>query len=480
MRARKPNLLFVFSDQHRWCDMGAYGNSEVQTPNFDAFADRAVRFENCISNSPLCVPARGSMLTGLMPIRHRAVTNDLPIDPEAESVARVMERNGYHTGYVGKWHLRGVPRRSPVVREHRLGFDEWNVCNSSHRYMKAFYYDADNEKVEIDGYEPIAQTDLAIDFVERNRDRPWGLVLSWGPPHDPYHQVPDTYLDMYDPDRITLRSNVPERIRVYQRKNTPLMFRLLYRLLFRTGPTTDRAKIRQDLQGYYAHITALDEQFGRLLESLRRTGQLENTIVVYTSDHGDMLGSQGFTNKQLPYEESIRVPLLVSYEGVTKATTTDELVGLVDLPVSLMGLMGMRFTTDVDGQDLHELFVSEGARGRGECYISDLVPAHAAAFRGSTSWRGVRTREYTFSRTPFDEGTMLYDNLRDLQQQRNLIGNPAYAEVQDRLLRLTNAYAEKHDGVMPFDDLLRKYDLVDEWNRSQKTMRLPTIPVQHA
>src|SRR5690554_3548663 len=190
----KPNVLLVFSDQHRYCDLGCYGNTEVITPNFDAFAEKAAVFTNCISNSPLCVPIRGSMMTGLMPHNHRAITNDLPIDTSLESIATVMNRNGYHTGYIGKWHLGGVPRERAIKEDERLDFTEWKVCNCNHDYYGGYYYDENNIKHVITGYEPIGQTDMAIEFIERNNDKPWGLVLSYGPPHDPYFKVPDEYL----------------------------------------------------------------------------------------------------------------------------------------------------------------------------------------------------------------------------------------------------------------------------------------------
>ena len=133
-RGERPNLLFVFSDQHRYCDLACNGNHQIVSPHFDAFAEKALSFRNCISNSPVCVPARGSLMTGLYPLRHRAVSNDLPIDPGLHSIAHQMNRHGYRTGYIGKWHLGGIPRDAPVPKGARLGFGEWKVCNCNHHY----------------------------------------------------------------------------------------------------------------------------------------------------------------------------------------------------------------------------------------------------------------------------------------------------------------------------------------------------------
>ncbi len=457
-RAGRPNVLFVFSDQHRWCDLGCYGNPDVRSPHLDAFAATAVRCNGCVANSPLCVPSRGSLLTGVFPLRHGAVSNDLPIRHDVTSIADALAAAGYHTGYIGKWHLAGVPRDQAIPQGRgRLGFDEWKVCNCSHDYLNAYYHDATDRRIRIDGYEPVVQTDLAVDFIRRNRDRPWGLVLSWGPPHDPYFAVPPQYLSLYADRDLRLRPNVPESVRATRTR------------------TMTREEIVRCYRGYYSHITALDEQFGRLLAALDATGQRDDTIVVYTSDHGDMLGSQGLTNKQLPYEESIRVPLLVSWPGRTIRGESDAWMGLVDLPTSLLGLAGVGAPAGTDGLDLHRVFVTPGAEGRDACYIFDLIPCHQAAARGGTEWRGLRTRRHTFARSAADDGFVLFDNIDDPYQVRNLIGDPGMAPLHRQLAERLEAMIRGHDALLPWDELIRRYGLKDEWNRSQAYFRLPLL-----
>jgi arylsulfatase A-like enzyme len=504
----QPNILFVFSDQHRWCDLGCYGNDQVYSPNLDAFAGEAVRFSHCVSNCPVCVPVRGSMLTGLQPLRHGAITNDLPMWHSVTSIGDVLSEAGYHTGYVGKWHLAGVPRDQFIPRgEGRYGFAEWKVCECNHDYMHAYYYDEENRRVEIEGYEPITQTDLAMDFVRRNAvprnaGQPWGLVLSWSPPHDPYRLLPASYLERYEGMDIRLRPNVPERI-----------MHTLTRYL-------TREQIVENYRGYYAHITALDQQFGRLMRALEESGQAQNTIVVYTSDHGDMLGSQGLTNKQLPYDESIRVPLLARWPGHTRVGVSDELIGLVDLPVSLLGLAGLRFPGPVDGADLQALFTNappteittaeprgsavrseprpalgaphseetpltglttNGGRGPKAIYIFDLIPCHQAMDRGGTEWRGVRTQRYTLARSAGDEGFALYDNEQDPYQMRNLIADPAMAQLKQELLATLGDFIALHDGVpresgvLPWEELVRRFGYVEAWNKSQAYFGRPPL-----
>lgn len=453
---RQRNLLFVFDDQHRGCDLGCYGNPEVRSPNLDHFATGALRFQQAITNCPLCVPARGTLLTGLHAMRHRAISNDLPIRRDVTSIAHVLEEAGVHTGYVGKWHLAGVPRDKPVTQPERLGFSEWKVAECTHDYLHSYYWDEDNVHHNIEGYEPIGQTDMALDFIQRNQGHPWSLFLSWGPPHDPYQWVPQEYLDLFNPAALSLRPNVEEPIIQTRERHYGI---------------TD---LRLWLQGYYAHIAALDEQFGRLMASLEATGQLEDTVVVFTSDHGDMLGSHGFENKQLPHEESARIPLLIGGPGV-RAGVTNELIGLVDLPVTLLGLLGLTYPGEVDGADLSGLLTSDRAEGLRECYLYDLIPCHQAFDRGGDSWRAVRTRRHTYARTPHDEGWLLFDNLADPYQQQNLIGDPAHADLESQLsARLDEAIA-RHDELIPWEDLVRKYGFTDVWNESQSYFGRETL-----
>lgn len=454
-----PNLLFVFSDQHRAADLGCYGNGQVRSPRFDAFAREAALFTRCVSNSPVCVPARGTLLTGLYPVKHKAVSNDMPIDPKMDSIAHVMNRHGYRTGYIGKWHLGGIPRYKPIKQKERLGFDEWKAANCTHDYLNSYYYDEQDEWHEIIGYEPATQTDLALDFLERHKDgdSPWGLVLSWGPPHAPHDQVPREYRDIYENTDIELRPNVEDKI------------------LQRIGDYCTSDEMKERLKGYYAHITALDEQFGRLLDKLEETGQLENTVVVYTSDHGDMLGSQGQTKKQWWYSESINVPLMVYWKGRTRPVKSEELISLVDLPVSLMSLMGIPFEARMDGQDLSRLFIDEEAKGAEECYIMDLISCHQAYWRGSTEWRGLVTDRHTYVIDTEGREIALYDNREDPYQRNNLKDDRSKAlvkvELKDRLMKLI----KDHDALLPQKAFLEKFDLTEEWNRSQRHFGLPEV-----
>ena len=441
MNSGQPNLLFVFSDQHRWCDLGCQGNRDVHSPHLDRFAADGLRFERALSNAPLCVPARGCLLTGRYPLGHGAWSNDLPVNPQVDSVARALGRAGYRTGYFGKWHLGGVPRDQPIVERRRLGFHDWKACNCSHDYLASYYYDADNQRHQIDGYDAAAYTGFAEDFIRRaaESDAPWAAWLSWGPPHDPYFEVPRHWLERYAGRRLPLRPNVPERI-----------------VERRPDRMWSRDTVERNLHGYYAHISALDHQFGRLLEALDESGQRKNTIVVYTSDHGDMCGSHGMMDKHYClYDDILRVPLLVRWPGLTKAGQTVDapVVHEIDLAATFAEIATGGVPENMQGESLRGVL-----RGESEPRSHAVASYHGSQF-GLFSSRSIRDAQwkYVWNLTDVDE---LYDLTNDPWELRNLAGE---ADHQDRLRALRAALArELEDLGDPLFNLFTREQLLGD------------------
>jgi len=452
---RPPNILFVFSDQHRGMDLGCAGNREVRSPTLDRLAAEGVRFDRCYSNTPVCTPTRGTILTGLYAHQHLATVNDVPLPEDQVTIADILRKAGYRTGYIGKWHLDGVPRnRFTPPGPRRQGFDDfWAAFNCSHAYMNARLFRDDPTPVPLKGYEPIGQTDLALEFLRRPDPRPWCLFLSWGPPHAPYHQVPDEFKAMYDAAALTLRPNV--------QAEPPAPFK-------RLGRSDDRA----DLAGYYAHVTAIDAQMKRLLDALAETGDDRRTIVVYSSDHGDMLGSHGMHKKEQPWEEAIRIPLIVRWpERVPAGRTTAALAGTVDFVPTLLALAGVEAPTALPGTDLSAAVLGASEAGADDVLLAVPIVVDQGQAQNVREWRGLRTPRYTYARWWDGRGWMLYDNQADPHQLRNLIDAPSHKAVRDRLeARLRRRLADVGDPCVSWQDTVRRLGLVDVWNRREEVM----------
>ena len=454
------NILFIFADQHRSSDLGCYGNKQVITPNFDKLSKKSLRFNNCISNTPVCVPIRGSLLTGLHPNNHKAVTNDLPIDVNTKSIADILSANNYNTGYIGKWHLGSIPRNRFIDRHERLGFNEWKVCNCSHNYNESYYYDENNNYFNIEGYESFFQTELAIDFIKRNYSspKPWALYLSWGPPHSPYFTAPSVYKELYKNLEIDLRPNVSSKTILNVRDDQYL--------------TSD--EIAEMYKGYYAHISALDSCLGDLLNCINELQLDKKTIIVYTSDHGDMLGSHGFINKQQPWFESINVPLLISHSGRIGPRVTNEIISLTDLPNSLLGFVGLSFDDQRQGLDLHSTMLgSDYFIGRESAYISNSIPCHQAMDAGIKEWYGVKTVDWTYVESLGAEGILINDK-EDTYQMNNCINNKENNLTVEYLRSLLRKNMDDvNDELIPWKEVICKLGLVEEWNSSQRWFNRP-------
>ncbi len=440
-QGRRPNLLFVFADQLRADAVGCAGNPDVRTPQLDALAAQGMYFTHAVANCPVCTPSRGTILTGRYPLAHGATSNDLPLGASERTFGHLLGEAGWRTGYIGKWHLDGIPRdRFTPPGPRRRGFEFWAAWNCSHAYFRGRYFADAPEAVAIDGYEPDGQTDLALRFIRERRAEPWALFLSFGPPHNPYPQVPDAYKEMYDPERLTLRGNVVN---------------------------ADRRTVAD----YYAAITALDDNLGRLLRLLDELDLAQDTIVVYTSDHGDMLFSHGMKEKQKPFEESIRVPLAVRYpRAVPAGRRSDALISTVDLLPTLLGLVEVPVPPNVQGTDL-----SAHLRGRPctlpeSAFLLNPIPVDNPADVGQGEWRGVRTARHTYA-AGLAGPWVLYDDVEDPLQQHNLVSDPEHADVRERLqATLADWLQRTGDGFLPWPDHVRTCGLTELWNERERAM----------
>jgi len=449
---RPPNIVFVLADQWRSEAFGYAGNPDIKTPNLDRLQREGVRFVNAVSAMPVCSPMRASLLTGQRPLTHGVFLNDVPLSPEAVTLGKVLRSVGYDTGYIGKWHVDGHGRLEFIPRERRQGFDYWKVLECTHDYNHSAYYADGPEKFYWEGYDAIAQTRDAQQYLRDHAQsqKPFILILAWGPPHDPYFTAPEKYRAMYDPEKLTLRPNVPEAA---------------------------RATARKTLAGYYAHCTALDDCFGELRRTLQEAGLAENTLLVFSADHGDMLGSRGAYKKQQPYDESIRVPLLLHWpKGLgVKARQLDAPINAEDLMPTLLGLCGVPIPESVEGLDYSRYI--RGGKNPGDGATVILCPVVFGEWvrrMGGKEFRGIRTTRYTYVRD-LNGPWLLYDNQTDPYQTNNLANQPKYSKLQAKLeATLARKLKERHDEFLPGDAYTQKWGYQVDAN-GRTSVRVPGV-----
>ena len=429
----KPNLLFLFSDQHRACSMPGDPYNDADAPNMARLAAEGVSCRNCISNYPVCSPYRGMLLSGRWPYQTGIIDNNFPLKESETSLGESFRAAGYRTGYVGKWHLdsQGAGRLKPPG-DARHGFDVWHAWFRTSQHMEGSYtFDpSTGDRIDPKGYNATLMTDQALEFIQGAVGSPWMLMVSLNPPHPLLTDAPPELMKHYRNSQLQMRPNAKERL---------------------TGELSGRrAKpVRENLVGYNAHITAVDIELGRLLDKLDETGQADNTIVVYTSDHGEMMGSHNRMGKRLPYEESARVPLVVRYpDRVPQGREADTLLATIDLYPTLCALSGIEPPSHCQGRDLSHAVLGE----------SGTEPEHAFLMHinikgvGVPVFRGIRTRRHTYAVS--DRGRwLLFDNREDPYQRRNLVQDPDRARLIRELDGEILDYLRAADDPFPLQRL---------------------------
>jgi len=432
---KTPNILFVVADQWRAQAFGFAGDPNAKTPNLDRLEKDCVNFTQAVAGMPVCSPTRATLLTGQRPQTHGIFLNDVPLDPEALTLPKELKAGGYDTACIGKWHIDGHGRSSFIPRERRQGFDYWKVLECTHNYNNSPYYADGPQQLKWDGYDAIAQTRDAQSYLKDHAkaEKPFLLWLAWGPPHNPYETAPPKYRAMFSPEKIVLRDNVPE---------------------------ADRTAARKNLAGYYAHCAALDDCVGDLLRTLKETGLEDNTIVVFTSDHGDMIESHGQQRKQRPWEESARVPLLFRFPATLgiQPRRVEGTINSEDLMPTLLSLCGKPIPKSVEGFDFTGYLRGGDDPSGGATIIRCISPfGEYTRDHGGKEYREVRSPRYTYARD-LTGPWLLYDNEKDPLQLNNLVGNPEYAKLQtEQDALLERKLAEQHDEFLPGSDYVAKW-----------------------
>jgi arylsulfatase A-like enzyme len=435
---KRPNILILLADQWRGQAIGYAGDPNVKTPNLDRLAATGADFKNAVSSMPVCTPFKASLITGQRPLTDGVFMNDVRLDTNATTIAKVLDKNGYQTGLIGKWHLDGQYRLKytpPGAR--RQGFQYWKAVNCDHDYNHSVYYfDDDTTRHYWKGYDAIAETEDAKKYIQdhAHNDKPFFLELSWGTPHSPYQMVPEKYKAMYDPSDIKLRPNVPDSI---------------------------KKKVRYDLAGYYAHISALDDMVGQIVEELKKEGIFDNTIILFTSDHGALLGAHDQHAKQQPYDESIKVPMLFHYSeknGIKKGVYM-AMISSQDIMPTLLGLSGVKIPGTVEGTDFSHYLSSKNKDPKDTVALITCIQPFGewSRARGGKEFRGIRTPNYTYVRD-LKGPWLLFDDQNDPYQMNNLVGNPKCADLQRKLDNILDQKLKAtHDKFLPGPIYVKNY-----------------------
>ncbi len=430
----KPNILFVFADQLRYRALGIDGNKVVKTPNLDRLGRQGLVFDQAFSCDPICSPYRAQLVTGKYGFANGVVDNEYKLKDGQITLPIALKTAGYQTAYVGKWHLG----EGPYTPDKRYGFDYMAAYNCEHAYYKTQYYENERGPIKFGVWAPEGETELAIRFMEKhqreNPNTPFALLMSWAPPHWPYDQYPDKY-KIYDPAKVDLLPNVPVQMAAFARK---------------------------EIANYYGNITGLDEQMGKLLETLDRLGIADNTIVCFSSDHGDHLSSHGFVkpgdkwmhhsmraSKATPYEEAAHIPFLVRFpRRVAADRRTPALFASVDVMPTLLGLCGVKVPKGVQGHDLSYVVTGQdGPPLPDSVYLQNLGVGWPNRSKWVGFWRGVRTDRWMYARWLGDDHEpFLFDLKNDPYEMQNLAGKPKFAKVQEKMEeRLKQWMAETGD-----------------------------------
>ena len=428
----KPNLVYIFADQLRFSSLGYNGDKYARTPNIDRFSAHCTDMSTAVSGHPVCAPYRASLLTGKYTTKTGMVINEIRINGNHRTFADVLNENGYEPSYIGKWHMYAAKLGDHFNAENsfippgrdRLGFDgNFAAYNFHHLYYSpdAYYHLDTPEKLYYDGYEPDAQTDMAINELRRlgKGDKPFALFLSLGTPHDPWSadNVPSEYLKMFEDVDFPL----PPNYKKHNDRHADMWARF---------KPFERRRLNDMKRVYYAMVANLDANLGKLLKEIEASDYADNTIVVFTADHGEMFGAQGRHAKNIFYDESIRVPFLMKWGNRLPEGKNPTCLNTVDIMPTLLNLMKLPVPDGIDGADISENILS-GSTGENTALLMGTGPT--AIWGNGFEWRGIRTRKWTYAVYKKDGEELLFDNEKDSYQTTNLFHDSSYNSVVQAL-----------------------------------------------
>lgn len=445
---RPRNLLVIQTDEHHFNTLGCYGGKIVETPHIDWIANNGALCTSFYATTPVCSPSRASLVSGLYPQKTPVTNNNIPLSDSVVTFAELLRREGYATGFAGKWHLDGdgKPQWAP---KRKFGFDD-NRFMFNRGHWKKFEDTPDGPRVAAfdkkgaPGYgvnganEKTFSTDWlcdkAIDFIKLNRDKPFCYMLSLPDPHGP-NTVRAPYDTMYDEVDVPLPATLtrkPNQIPAWGK------------------PANVRPKqLRSLMRKYFGMVKCIDDNVGQILDTLREQGVLEETIIVFTADHGDLCGEHGRLNKGVPYEGSARIPFLIyCHDTIRPKTVVNEALSCIDFLPTSMSLLGMKVPHPIDGRDASPLL-----RGVHDGW-DDIAIIRSTS--GRTSWLSVVNADFKLVFSSVEE-PWLIDLKNDPQELSNQFPNTDHAKLVRTMTQKLQAYARVHNDPYLRNPQIRKH-----------------------
>lgn len=471
----RPNILFIMTDDHASHALSCYGSRLNKTPNMDRIAREGIRFERCFCTNGICAPSRAVILTGKHSHINGVRDNAHAFDGRQLTFPKLLQKSGYHTALIGKWHLQSDP----------TGFDYWNILPGQGEYYNPDLVEM-GEKKRVPGYVTDILTSQALDFLETKRPQhsPFLLMMHHKAPHRNWQPAP-RHLKMYDgvtfPEPETLFDDYATRSRAAREQEMTLREHMEINSDLKMGPpparlTEDqkamwedayapkreafrrarpqadalvRWKFQRYMQDYLACVACVDESIGKMLNYLDNSGLSKNTLVVYTSDQGFFLGDHGWFDKRFMYEESLRMPLLVRLPGADKTGRSSlDLVSNLDFAPTFLELAGMAKPAEMQGEAFVDVLKAGKAKqGRNSVYYHYYeFPAVHMVKRHY----GIRTSRFKLMHFYYNiDAWELYDLETDPRELRNVYDDPAYAgtkkELMAELRRLQDFYGDSDE-----------------------------------
>ncbi|RIK77810.1 MAG: acetylglucosamine-6-sulfatase [Planctomycetota bacterium] len=461
--AKRPNVLFILTDDQRWDALSCAGHVDLKTPHIDRLAREGVRFANAFCTTSLCSPSRASILSGLYAHSHGVTSNFTEYPTKLASFPRTLQAAGYDTAYVGKWHM-GEENDEP-----RPGFDYFVTHKGQGKYYDTEFNFHGRERKVVKGYYTTAVTDMAIDWLKRSRDKPFLLMIGHKAPHSFYYPEPKYErvfdgVDVQYPKSAFALDDKPEwikaRLPTWHGIYGPLFD---YRKKFPDARPEAVKDFAAMTRAYWGTILSVDDSVGRLYAHLRATGELDNTLIVFMADNGLLNGEHGMVDKRTMHEASIRIPLVVRYPraiapGKLQPRVVDAQVLTIDVAPSILDYCAAPPPAKTHGRSWKKLLAGGDAEWRKSWYYEYN---YEKQFPYTPNVRGIRTDEWKYVHYPHGDGkpdrhkAELYRIASDPDESKNLIDNPRYAGAVAELKRELERLIAAADGVpdkMPLDE----------------------------